>query len=96
MLIYSIIFFSSLVLMVGMLISRFLYEKLHEEHVFHRVVAVRAKKVDAVLKKKFRKVRRFLKYFNKKTFALLVHFVIEEIEERLKKFADFIRSRLPH
>lgn len=93
---YTIIFFSSLVLMIGMIVARFLYKKLHEEHVFHRVVSHRAKTVNAHLMKKVKKGKRVIRYMNKKTFSLLVHYWIENIEIWFHKATDYVRSKLPH
>jgi hypothetical protein len=94
--IYLIIFASSLVLIVGMIAARILYKKLHDEHLFHKLVTHKARQANVKLQEKVRKGRKVMRYFNKKTFSLLVHLVIEEIEEYFHKVTDFIRRRFPH
>ncbi len=94
--IYFYIFLGSLVLIVGMFAARLLYEKLHDEHIFHRLVTWRARKMDWHLKERIQKYRRFLRYFNKKTFSLFIHLVIEVTEEYFHKITKFIKSKLPH
>ena len=96
MLTYSIIFGASLVLILGMLGARVLYGKLHDGHAFHRIVTHRARKANDRLKDRYKKTRRFLRYFNRKTFSLFIHLVIEQIEEYFHKATDFVRSKLPH
>jgi hypothetical protein len=94
--IYSIIFASSLVLIIGMILARLLYEKLHDGHFFHKVVTHRARKANVKLKTKMKRVRRIIRYFNKKTFTLLLHLLIEEIEDKFHKATDWAKSKLPH
>lgn len=93
--IYLIIFASSLVLIVSMIVARILYEKLHDEHFFHRVVTHRARRANLSLKDKMKKGRKIMRYFNKKTFALLVHLIIEEIEDYFHKATDFMKRKFP-
>lgn len=95
MLTYTIIFLVSLFLIVGMLTARFLYRKLHDEHFFHRFVTYRARNANVALKARYRKFRRILRYFNRKTFSLFIHLVIEKIEELFHKATDFVRSMFP-
>lgn len=93
---YLIIFCASLFLIVGMLTARILYKKLHDEHVFHKIVTFRARKVDLHIKERLKKFKRFLRYFNKKTFTLFIHLLIEETEYYFHKLTDFIKSKFPH
>jgi len=96
MLTYAIIFAVSLVLILGMLFARVLYTKLHDGHFFHKLVTHKARKVNASLKERYRKFRRFLRYFNRKTFSLFIHLVIEKVEEWFHRATDFVRSKFPH
>ncbi len=93
--IYFYIFVVSAVVIVLMILSRVLYVTLHDEHFFHRLVSHRARKVDHVLRRKIAEVRKFLRYFNRRTFHLLIHLIIEEVEERFSKAMDFVRRKFP-
>lgn len=96
--VYTIMFAGSLVLILGMIASRILYERLHDEdeHFFHRMLTHRARRMNLSLKGGIKKCKQILKYFNKKTFALFVHLVIESVEEYFHKAMDFVRSKFPH
>ena len=100
MFIYSIIFVSSLVLIVGMLTARLLYEKLHDEHLFHKLVTSQARRADWHLKERFakasQKIKIYFGYFNKKTFSLLIHLVIEKVDHYFHKVTDFVKNKFPH
>jgi len=97
---YEIIFGISLVLIIGMIVVRILYEKLHDQHVFHRVVTDRARRADWKLQDRLKeggmRTRRFLRYFNKRTLVLLLHYCIEKVEGYFHKVTDFVRSKFPH
>lgn len=94
--ILSIVFFISLILIVGMIVARLLYEKLHDEHFFHRLVTHRARKADWHIKERFENATKYLRYINKKTFSLLVHLIIEEIEHYFHRLTKFVKSKFPH
>ncbi len=100
MLTYLIIFLSSLVLIVAMLGARILYRNLHDGHFFHKLVTHRARKADWHLKERFEQfshaMRRYLSYFNKKTFSFLICVTIEKIEHYFHKMTTFVKNKFPH
>lgn len=95
MLISSIIFFVSLFALIGMIAMRLHLDKLRRRELFQPVV-LHVKKVDVLMRKGIMKIRRFASFFNKRTFVLLVHYVIEEVEHYFHKFTDFIKRKFPH
>ena len=94
--IFSVIFFISLLLVVGMVAARLLYEKLHDEHLFHKWVTHPARNANLYLKVRIKKVQRLIRYCNKKTFSLFIHLVMEKLEEHFHKITDWVRSKFPH
>lgn len=98
MLTYIIIFSVSLVLIAGMIVARLLYEKLHkhDEHFFHWLVTHRARRANWSIQDKYEQMKRFVGYFNRKTFHLFVHLIIDWFEEYFQKAARFVKSKFPH
>jgi len=95
MFIASLIFFTSLFFLVAMIGARIVVDKLDEEHVIHR-------KIDSIKRFNFKlhqwvdEVRRFVRFFNKKTFTLLAYFLIEKADFHFQRFVKKMKAKLPH
>ena len=95
--IYPYIFVISLFLIVGMIAVRLMYEKFHkhDEHFLHGLLTHRARKIDWKIQNHVSKFKNFIRYFNKKTFSLLIHLVIENVEEYFHKMTSYVKNKFP-
>lgn len=96
--IYPYIFVGSLILIAGMIAARLMYEKFHDydDHFFHDLLTHRARKIDWKIQENVQKFKNFLRYFNRKTFALFIHLSIEKVEEYFHKMTNYVRNKFPH
>ena len=95
MFIASIIFFTSLFFLVAMIGARVVVDRLDDEHIIHR-------KIDPIKRLNFKlhqcvdETVKFLRFFNKKTFTLLAHYLIEKADFYFNKTLRYVKKKLPH
>jgi len=94
MLISFIIFFLSVVGLGALVVLRTHMEHVREYRFVYPVV-VKARKTNVYLHEFITNARSMMRYANKKTMVLLVHFIIEEIEHLFQRFMRFVKGKLP-
>lgn len=94
MLISQIIFFTALALIILMIVVRLAYDQIMERNLFGKTIQF-IKKVDRFFLDKLWKLKRVVKFFNRKTFVLFGHYVIERAEFYFHKAVKYLKKKLP-
>ncbi|MFA6297047.1 MAG: hypothetical protein WC629_00605 [Candidatus Paceibacterota bacterium] len=95
MFIASIIFFTSLFFLVAMIGMRVVVNKLDEEHFIHKKIDP-IKRLNLKMHQWVDEIKKFIRFFNKKTFTLLAYFLIEKADFYFHKLIKQIKAKLPH
>lgn len=94
MFIATIIFFTSLFLLIAMIVARFVVDRVHEEHAIHRTI-LPIKRLNFKLHQWLNKLREIIRFCNKKTFILLCHFLVDKADYSFRKVIAYAKTRLP-
>ena len=94
MFIATIIFFTSLFLLIAMIGARFIIDRVNEEHALHRTI-LPIKKLNLKMHQYADKIKVLIRFCNKKTFVLLGHFLVDKADHSFRKAIAYAKSKLP-
>ena len=94
MFIASLIFFTSLFFLVAMIGARIVIDRLDDEHIIHQKINP-IKRLNLKMHQWVDEMIRIARFFNRKTFILLAHFLIEKVDFYFRKVIKNIKAKLP-